>query len=51
MQLLQIEVHSEVAAVPFTAVPQCLLMLQVCGITNAADAQYAVQQGADLIGE
>lgn len=32
-------------------VPHCLLVLQVCGITNAADAQYAVLQGADLIGE
>ena len=25
--------------------------MQVCGITNAADAAYAVEQGADLIGE
>lgn len=25
-------------------------MVKVCGITNAADAAYAVQQGADLIG-
>jgi hypothetical protein len=28
-----------------------LVLLQVCGVTNAEDAHFAAQQGANLIGK